>query len=375
MVVFVVLTGLRYLVPGSGSSIDLFGGFALLAGGVGFVVRGMWGTGLFMVAAGLWGLLVGTANAAQTNCPNALGNVTGWTVDQQGSSSHRVTNLGASIRRGIAAPAYDEMTLTKDLPAGCTVTVTVEYDLALLPPMAGVPQAAVAFANWSADQTGVEGSQSGSFTTTLTGPTEMRLTTWLSGTTGGHAVATLETVLHRLSPEKKAEGRQAAHLLEDIGTGLAVSAPFIPDKKVAIAMGLSAGASKAFSKWLLDAIDNDPPDPLYRQVYYPAAVPMPPGVPAWLQPLLALQLKEREFARALYVSVNRANTAATKGDAVAEDKQQAAVDRYTQRLGVFLAREADLRAAAAPRLRTYGVEVAEPSTLATLRTAARELAR
>jgi hypothetical protein len=360
-----VLTALRAALPGA--AVDYIGNAVLLAAGVALAVRGLYLAGLAMAATALWLLLAGPAHAAATNCPDALGNVTGWTVEQTGSSKHQTTNLGATIRRGTAGGGSDSMTLSKQLPAGCTITVAVSYDLALLDGIQGVPIAAAAFGGWSSNQTGVVGSQTGTAYVTITGPAMMSLSTWLSGTTSGHAVATLEPVLHRMSPQTKAEGRRAADLLDDIGTGLAVSASFIPDPKLARAMGLSAAASKGFAKWLQDAVDNDPPDPLYRQVARPAAVAVPAYVQgAQLRALLLNQLRLRELARTLYVTVNRANSAATARNAPAEDRQQGALDGYLHRIGVLLQREASLRTAAAPTLRPYGIELAPPALLAQL---------
>jgi hypothetical protein len=133
--------------------------------------------------------------------------------------------------------------------------------------------------------------------------------------------------------------------------------------KICALGGLTGGALTGGASLVYQKLASDPFDPEYAVVALPAVPALPalqvqPGVTqaeadafnAWQ----ANQAQQYAYAGAIYVSMNRANSAVTMSDAASEQKQLLAAGNYAIALSSLLSQEAALRAALQSAIQAAG---------------------
>jgi hypothetical protein len=350
--------------------------------------------GFLMILVGVWGLWLEAAHGAVCSW-----NDEPWIVtDQTGAATAGPNEAGQIVvdsRREALGSGYDTATIQSGqdsaLWEGCTrLLLVVDYDLALDEVIPGSSPIAVAVVNgvpgfWSENQGGLVGRKTGTWSIVIPAPyaNKIEVTTWLNGTTKGHATATVTTFQlegrNRISDDWKAWLREVCDQGDRVTYGLSVTTAALAkhhraEAKQTAEMAVIFGLG---SRLLRAAVDHDPFDPDYKKVWTPRFRPVPDTITTrWRRALWENEDRFRLLSKALYIAVNRANSAEQMGDAIAEDKQQEAIDSLLIRIGVRLGLEADLRLEVASRMKTpeFAALEADPDLIAALRKASAEIA-
>jgi hypothetical protein len=360
-----VLTATHYF----GEPTDFLGAIILLASGMVFVARGMYGTGAVMMAVALWLLL--TANAHAAGCSDVRGY---WTIAEDGPSEHERGGNTIELRRPNLGPGYDwiDMQLHLDPAAtweGCArIGFTMTYKAAMTDGQ-GVPQIAVyGFGNHENDLTGWMGKpgyMEGAWFGELAGPGGVSFGGWLNGTMAGYLHASLHSqwivAPGRLPPHTKRNIRTIVTTLDNVGDVTVGTSSLIPNKLLAKTIGLAGAAMKASAKWQRQALDADPWDANYKTIFVATLPPVPDYVRgdlyiAWIRNMFLIRKTSRELA----VAMDRANTAMAMEDSTAEGKQQDRIEALLAKLAKLYAKEIALRERVGAK---SGVDVVTDPTL------------
>jgi hypothetical protein len=150
--------------------------------------------------------------------------------------------------------------------------------------------------------------------------------------------------------------------LVTVSGGCAVSPEPLITKICALG-GLTGGALTGGASLVYQKLASDPFDPEYAVVALPAVPALPalqvqPGITraeadafnAWQ----ANQAQQYAYAGAVYISMNRANSAAATSDGASEQKQLRAAGNYAIALSSLLSQEAALRAALQSAIQAAG---------------------
>jgi hypothetical protein len=362
---------------------DLAGG--LLQLGLGFLAawRRVWWAA---VAAIVVGLFILWADAADAACRDVHGY---WTVAEEGDSDHQRGGNSVEINRlGSTVSGSDSATVALHLDPGAdwtgcgVINYTITYEVALTEVFGGVPIAAA----WASDghednQTGTVGSKSGTWLGSMTGPASIEAGAWLNGSARGFthfSVNSQWTIApERMAPYLKRRIRSTVKALNLGGDAAALVASTLlggGNSLVGGLLGLSSSLMKASARLFQQALDADPWDAEYKRIFRPVPAPVPAFVKGGLfRAWVANQQKIRAAALALYVAINRANTARAMNDAIAEDRQP--VDSTLKRLGRLFEREIELRERVGAKLADLDTPVADSDLLTAYAELAADLAR
>jgi hypothetical protein len=237
--------------------------------------------------------------------------------------------------------------------SGCPrIDYRVTYALGLTEVFGGVPQAA----GWATgghedDQTGNVGFKNGDWEGSLSGLGELQVGGWVKGAATGFVHFSVDSqwtiAPERMSPLSKRRLRAVVTGLEIAGDASALAGGAIAlagNGPVGGVLVLSSSLEKLSASYLQKTLDADPWDRNYLLAFRPAVAPVPAFVKGTLfRAWIKNGLKIRETSRALFVSVNRANTAMAMEDLAAEARQKRRIAVLLRQIGRLFEQEADLR--------------------------------